>query len=128
MPSASNISINDQLAVAQVFTPETVNPSQTVLKRSNGTTLLGVEKIIFSYTPGTVKKQSTLVSVRLNTPIESTDSNGNVSVKDTLRFEGVFMIPLNTTEDQRLRYTAMVQNLVANSITESYVVDADPMY
>lgn len=129
MPSASTISLNDGQAtpVSHDFTPNQISPNSSTFVDKDSTTSAGQKKLILTFSPASVSRQTTRVGVRFAMPIEQT-VDGVTSVAYTARFNGDVVIPDQMTQAQRDDLAAFISNALAHTVVSGSISDLDPVY
>lgn len=126
MPSASTITIADQVPTNHVFNPITTGAT-SFLETTTKATGATQESLVLQMDRSSTKRATDRVTVRLNVPFEQT-VDGAVTVRSTARFIGEFVVPADCSSTERLMLATMVQNVLANSVVKGYVSSRDQLY
>lgn len=127
MPSASTITVADQVPTNHVFNPITTAPGSALLETREATTTAGEKQLILQLDRASAKRATDRVTIRLNLPFEQT-VDGVTSVRSIARLDCVVIVPSDTTSTERALVAALVKNTLANAVVQGYITTRDPLY
>lgn len=129
MAALAQISISDSVPVVRLYKPRNIiGLIASWCDVGTALTAMGQSVIEMVLSPATYTK-ARRVKVSLTLPIEYTDSTtGIVTVKDTFRFEAVWVIPPNAVALQRANFEALCANTVKHATIQAAVRDGEGVY
>lgn len=127
MPTAADIVLNDSVPAAHTFEPQRISADRAILADRDSTTSAGFKVLNVGLSSARPGRPTDRVNFRLSMPIEQT-IDSVTSVAYTARATLDVVLPEQMTALQRADFGALIENALANTVIQGYIVDLDPMY
>jgi hypothetical protein len=129
MPTAAIIAIADAVPATRNYKPRSISGLTAIhADVDTSDTPAGQSTLELTLKPAT-NTVARRVKADFALPVEYTDADtGNVTVKDTFRFQGSWVVPPFASAAQVADFEALVRNLVADATFKGYVLHGDAEY
>lgn len=129
MPAFTSITIADNTPTNRTYAPISKDGIFSYLADKTTQTLKAGQSVLrLGYSPSSARRATERVTVDLSLPKVATDANSLQYVDSIGRFKGEFIIPDSWTATERLHFSALVKNALANASVKGYVDTGDAFY
>lgn len=124
MAAAANIVLADHVPANHTFLPIDIKASLSLYETSEASIGAAEKQLLLGIDRASSKRATDRVAVRLNVPFEQT-VEGTVSVRDTARFIGEWILPASMTPTERSLFQKLAQNAVAHAVAALLITNRE---